>query len=340
MAKPRVIFTDSPWALNRAGTPDLACATLEREVFADRVDLRLGLHDGNNFVREGPAFYDYVRGAEAIVVFRAEVTPPFLDAVGATCKVIGRQGVGYDNLHPAVLAPRGIVGFNIPDYCVDEVSSHALALALALERRICQQNTLIKAGGWGTFATPVARMTQRLTFGILGFGRIGRAAARKAEPFYGTIVAYDPYVHEDLMAGLGVRKVHDLREFMAACDVISVNALLNDETKIILGRDALRALKAGCIVVNTARGNLIEPEAMLEAIASGRAGGYGCDVFTPENPNEHPVNRRLLTFDQVIVSSHVAAYSEVSAKSQRVRCAQEVLHVLQTGEPPQFGRLA
>lgn len=337
MAKPTVVYTDPLWAIGKNGRPDPARATFEHDVLGDDVELCFGPHDGSTYIREGAPLLDAVRGADALVIFRTQVTPELAAVIAPTCKVIGRQGVGYDNLNVELLRERGIHGFNLPDYCVEEVSSHAMALVLDLERRVTAQNAHIKANRWSTFGTPLARRLSELTFGILGFGRIGRATARKAQAFYRRTIAYDPYVHEDLMAGLGVDRIFELDEFVRTADVIAVHALLNAETKYILNRTSLAHARPGTLLINTARGNLIEPQAALEGIQSGRLGGYGSDVFTPEDPNADPVNAQLLAFENVIVSAHCAAYSNVSAASQRRRCAQEVRHVLLTGEPPQFG---
>lgn len=337
--KPRVVYTDPIWAIGPGGTPDATRATFEREVLGDDIELGFGPHDGTTYIREGPKLYDAVRGADALVIFRTQMTPELVAAIEPACKVVGRQGVGYDNLNVALLRQHGIYGFNLPDYCIEEVSSHAMALVLDLERRVTAQNARIKTQQWNTFGTPLARRLTELTFGILGFGRIGRATARKAQAFYRRTIAYDPYVHEDLMAGLGVDRIFDLNEFMRSADVVAVHALLNDETKYILNAQSLGNAKPGAVIVNTARGNLIEPKAILDAIRSGRVGGYGSDVFTPEDPNADPLNAQLLAFENVVVSAHCAAYSDVSARSQRRRCAEEVRHVVLTGEAPLFGCL-
>jgi D-3-phosphoglycerate dehydrogenase len=337
--KPRVVYTDPRWAVTADGKVDLALGDIEREVYGEAVDLEFGIYENGRFVTEGPRLVERLRGASAVLVLRTQIDAPVIDVLAPTCRVVGRQGVGYDNLDLLELERRGILAFNVPDYCTSEVSDHALALILALERRIVLQNAQIKSGRWKTEDAPIHRRLGNLTFGIVGLGRIGRAVARKAAAFYGTLQAYDPYVSVDGMAGLGVRKCANLTELLATSDVVTVHAPLSPQTHFLIGRADLPAIKPGALLINTARGNLVEPEAVLEALESGRLGGYGSDVFTPEDPNEHPVNRRIIAFDNVVVTPHSAFRSADAIRSVRRRVSEEIRRVLVDGEPPRFGRL-
>ncbi|PXX55584.1 D-3-phosphoglycerate dehydrogenase/D-3-phosphoglycerate dehydrogenase [Nocardia tenerifensis] len=334
----RVVYTDPAWALNEQGRPDPARADIERTVFGDGIDLRLGLFDGR-YVVQGPEFHDHVRGADALVIYRCQVTPELLDAVGPNCRVIARSGVGIDNLNAPLLAGTGIVAFNVPDYCVDEVSTHTLALLLALERKVCTQNRLVKIGRWNIHAGGVPRRVATCTAGIIGFGRIGRATARKLQAFYRNIIAYDPYVSADLMAGYGVTAVGDLTELFAAADSVVIHAALTEETDRLVDATALAAVRPGALLVNTARGRLVDPAAALEALEAGRLGGFASDVFTPEDPNDDPTARKLLPRDDVVVSAHRAFLSAESERSCRRRIAEGVATVLAGGPPPAEGRV-
>ncbi|MFF3223434.1 C-terminal binding protein [Nocardia suismassiliense] len=334
----RVVYTDPAWALNDLGQPDLARADIERAAFGSEIELRLGLFDGRYLV-QGTAFHDHVRGADALVIYRCQVTPELLEAVGPTCRVIARSGVGIDNLNAPLLAGTGIVSFNVPDYCVDEVSTHTLALLLALERKVCTQDRLVKNSQWSIHAGGVPRRVSTCTAGIIGFGRIGRATARKLQAFYQKVIAYDPYVSADLMAGYGVTAAADLAELFSSADAVVIHAALTGETDRLIDAAALAAVRPGALLVNTARGRLVDPAAVLDTLEAGRLGGFASDVFTPEDPNDDPTARKLLTRDDVVVSAHRAFLSMESERSCRRRIAEGVATVLAGGPPPAEGRV-
>ncbi|WP_043622602.1 C-terminal binding protein [Nonomuraea candida] len=328
----RIVYTDPAWALDGTGRPDPALAGIERGVFGPDAHLDLGLF-ADGYVTEGPDFLRYVRGADALVIYRCQVTKELVDAVGPACKVVARSGVGVDNLNAPLLAACGIAGFNVPDYCGDEVSSHTLALLLALERKICTQDRLVKSGRWNIHAGGVPRRLSMRAAGIVGFGRIGRATARKLHAFYGRVLAYDPYVSADLMASHGVAAAGELGELFAACDAVVIHAALTEETRELVGAAALGRARPGTLLVNTARGRLVDLAAVRAALDRGTLGGFASDVFTPEDPNDSPVARALLARDDVVVSAHRAFLSEESERSLRRRVAEGVRAVL-NGDPP------
>lgn len=336
----RVVYTDPSWALDGNGQVDPALADIESEVYGDDIQIDLGLRESGKFVVAGRAFEARLAGADAVVVYRCEVTPELLAIVQPTCKVVARQGVGLDNLNAPLLAQSGLYGFHVPDYCGDEVSTHAVALLLALERGVCVQNDLVKTNRWSIHGGGVPRRTCERTAGIVGLGRIGRATARKLESIYETILAYDPNVSADLMASLGVVKVDELTELIASSEAILLHAELTEETEGLLARQALMHARNGALLVNTARGKLVDPGAVIEALECGRLGGFASDVFAPENPNETAETRALLERDDVIVSAHRAFLSAESERSLRRRVAEGVAHVLCTSEPPPLGRVA
>ncbi|CUW38009.1 Putative D-3-phosphoglycerate dehydrogenase [Magnetospirillum sp. XM-1] len=336
----KIVYTDPMWAVGADGEIDPGSAALERAVYGSEAELVLGRYEAGAFVKEGPAFLDLVRGADALVIYRAQITPEVVAAIKPSCKVVARQGVGFDNLNAPLLAANGIYGLNVPDYCVDEVTTHTLSLVLALERQLCLQNQRLKGGTWNIFDGGYPRRTNDLTAGIIGFGRIGRASARKLQAFYGRVLAYDPYVHNDLMRGYGVTKCDRLEDLLGQSDVVVIHALLDDGSKFMINRESIASIRQGALLVNTARGNLVQPEAVLDSLREGRLGGYGSDVFTPEDPNEHPINRQILGFDNVVVTSHRAFLSDTAERSQRTRVAEEIRRVLRDGQPPLFGRLA
>jgi len=336
----RVAYTDPAWALDGGGAVDRALAELEVDIFGTDVEIDLGVVAEGRFVTAGRPLLDYVAGADAVVVYRCHVTPEVLEAAGAGCKVVARQGVGLDNLNAELLRRRGVYGFHVPDYCGDEVSTHALGLLLALERGVCAQDRLVKADRWNIRGGGVPRRTSRLTAGIVGYGRIGRASSRKLQPFYDRVLAYDPYVTADLMASYGVGRCATLEELLAACDVILLHAGLTPESAGMVGAAALEHVRPGALLVNTARGALVDHGAVLDALRDGRLGGFASDVFTPEDPNRAPETRLLLERDDVVVSAHRAFLSRESERSQRRRVAEGVAQVLTHGVPPTHGRVA
>ncbi len=333
-------YTDPMWALNGSGGPDLDAARLEREIYGDGVEITFGPYDGGRYVMQGDEFYGSLAGADALVIYRAEVTPDLLRELGPACKVVARQGVGLDNLHADLLQDRGIYGFHVPDYCVDEVAVHTLALLLALERQLPVQIGEVKADRWSIYAGGLPRRLGRRTAGIVGFGRIGRATARKLEAFYGSVVAYDPYVSEDLMAGHGVRGAASLEDLLSEADAVVLHCPLDDVTRRMIDAPALSRMKPDALLVNTARGELVDPAAVLAALEDGALGGYASDVFKPEDPNRDETGRKLLARDDVVFTAHRAFLSRESEERLRERVAHEVAHVLRTGQPPRTGRVA
>ncbi|GAA0549677.1 hypothetical protein GCM10010172_34670 [Paractinoplanes ferrugineus] len=336
--KPVVVYTDPFWAL-ADGAVNPALATIENEVFGDKVELRFGVVQDGAYVKGGPRFIDNLKGASALAIYRAQMTEEVFATIRGEVKVIGRQGVGYDNIGLPFLKPNGIFGFNVPDYCVDEVSTHTLSLVLALERQICLQNNHLKSGHWDIYDGGYPRRLQGLTAGIIGLGRIGKATAQKLRCFYGQVIGYDPYVHGDHMIGYGVQKRHTLPDLLHQADVVILHCLLDEDTRNLVGESFLREMKSDAFLINPARGGLVDPQAVHAALSEGRIGGYASDVFTPEDPNDHEWNRRLLPFENVVVTSHRAFLSAESELSQRRRVAEEILHVLETGRPPRWGSL-
>jgi len=335
----RVVYTDPPWALTGTGQPDPARADLERSILGSGITVELGPFD-NRYVLTGEEFHQAVAGADALVVCRAQVNRELTNALAPHCKVIARSGVGVDNLNAELLREVGIYGFNIPDYCGDEVSTHTVALLLALERGICVQDRLVRADQWGVHRGGIPRRVSRRNVGIVGFGRIGRASARKLQPFYHNVFAYDPAVPDDLMASHGVVAVDSLADLFGAVDAVVVHAALTPETVDLIDATALAAARAGCLLVNTARGRLVDTAAVLDALDTGQLGGFASDVFSPEDPNTSPLARKLLDRDDVVVSSHRAFLSTESELSVRRRVAAGVRAVLRDGTPPPEGRVA
>ena len=245
-------------------------------------------------------------------------------------RVISRFGVGVDRIDLEVAHARGIVVANVPDYCVDEASDHALALLLAVSRRLLPLHRSVVTGGWET--QDVARDVRRLrgqVLGLVGFGRIGQRLAEKAAALGLQVWAHDPYVPAETMIVLGVRPA-DFRTLLASSDILSLHAALTPETHHLLDGETLRLLKRGAVLINVARGGLVEEGALVGALREGHLAGAGLDVFELEPP---PPDHPLLGLPNVVLTSHAAFYSQEAVAEQRLRAVDNVVRVLD-GRPP------
>jgi D-3-phosphoglycerate dehydrogenase len=246
------------------------------------------------------------------------------------CRVIVRYGVGVDNVDVVAAAQRGVVVCNVPDYGVEEVANHALALLLLFARRLDVWPQAVRAGRWGS-ALPAVRMRRlsQTTLGVIGAGRIGRALIMRAVPIWGRVVAADPYVSADILAGLGATRV-PFDDLLAASEFVSVHVPSDPSTKAMVGAREFARMKNGAILVNCSRGEVLDEAALADAIRSGKITGAGLDVFAVEPPPRDG----LIVLPQVWPTPHVAFLSEESIVDLRRRAAEEAGRVL-TGAPPQ-----
>jgi D-3-phosphoglycerate dehydrogenase len=270
------------------------------------------------------------RDADAILVTYAQLPGDLLRAL-VRCKVIGRFGLGVDNIDVKAAAERGIVVTYVPDYCMQEVSDHAMALILALARKIPFSNALVQAGRWEMPAVAPLRRLAGQVLGLIGFGSIPRALAPKAKAFGLQVIAHDPYVDGGIFAGLGVEGV-SFEDLLARADFISLHAPLLPATRGLLNAAAFARMKKGAMVVNTARGPLIDEPALVAALDSGRLGGAALDVVASEPlAKDSP----LLGRANLILTPHTAFYSVEALDELQRKCAADVARVL-SGEPPVY----
>lgn len=313
MARPLVVITDHIFPSQ----------DIEREaVQAAGADLVVGS------CRTEAEVLELARDADAVMTTYAPVTAGVVAGL-KRCRVIARYGVGVDNVAVEEATRRGIYVCNVPDYSIDEVSEHALALLLALARRVTLLNQDVKGGHWDYRPfRPFHRVNGR-TLGLVGLGRIARALGAKASALGLRLLAFDPYLTPDSPAAQGVRLV-SLDELLAEADFISVHCPLTPETRGLLGREAFQKTKPDAVIVNTARGGIIDEDALAEALAHGRIGGAGLDVLgqEPIRP-DHP----LLRFPNVILTPHTAFYSEESTLELQRRAVDEAVRAI-TGRPP------
>jgi D-3-phosphoglycerate dehydrogenase len=232
-----------------------------------------------------------------------------------------RYGVGVDNVEVAAATELGIVVANVVDFCTEEVANHALLLLLACAKRLLPLDADLRAGHWRR--TPLAGMPPvwGQTLGIVGLGNIGRSLARKALALQMTVLGYDPYFQEPPD---GVRLV-ELGELVADSDFVSICAPLTAETRHLIGAAELASMKSSAILINAARGPLVDEAALVEALRSGQIAAAGLDVFEEE---PLPTDSALLTLGNVVLSAHTAGISEASTRRVKTEVGQAAAAVL------------
>ena len=277
-------------------------------------------------VAAGPTEADLVaalRTADAVINTAAPLTSAIIAAM-ERCRVIVRTGVGVDNVDLAAATEAGIVVANVPDATVEEVSNHALALILVCSRKIGRLDRALRAGVWDRRLFAPMGTLYGETLGLVGFGRIARALARKAQALDMRVVATDPLVPATDMAAARVGSV-TIEELLTRSDFISLHAPLTIGTRHLLGAAELARMKPTAFVVNTARGALIDQAALVDALRGGRIAGAGLDVFEQE---PLPKNDPLLTFENVVLTPHAAAFSDAGVREIRRRAGEAAADVL------------
>jgi D-3-phosphoglycerate dehydrogenase len=265
--------------------------------------------------------------ADALLVTYARITSDMIARM-TRCRIISRFGIGVDNVDIPAATRAGIVVTKVPDYCVDEVSDHAMALLLGLARKIPLANTQVHAGRWEMPAVVPIHRLRGSVLGLAGFGRIPQLVAPKAQGFGLRVVAFDPYVSAEVFARAGVEQV-DFAELLRVSDYISIHTPLVPETQGLFNAEAFRRMKPTAYIINTARGAIVDELALAEALEAGRLAGAALDVM----PKEPPVSSPLFGRANVIITPHTSFYSEESLVELQTKAAQEVVAVL-TGQPP------
>lgn len=270
------------------------------------------------------------RDADALIVCYAQLDGALLRQL-TRCKVIGRTGLGVDNIDLPAARERGITVTYVPDYCLHEVSDHAMALLLALARKIAFANQTVQSGRWEMPAVVPIRRLHGQVLGLVGFGHIPRLVAPKAQAFGLTVVAYDPYVAPDVLTTAGVEGV-SFDRLCGMSDLVSVHAPLLPATRGMLDAAAFARMKRGVLIVNTARGPLIDAAALVAALDAGQVGGAALDVLPVEPPGR---DSPLLHRDNVILTPHIGFYSVEALAELQTKAATDVARVLR-GEKPVY----
>ena len=254
-----------------------------------------------------------VTDADAVITQFARLSAPVVAAM-TRARAIVRYGIGVDNVDLDAARQHGIPVANIPDYCIDEVADHTLSFILAMTRQVVTHTADLRAGHW-RLAVPVSGMKvlRDQTVGLVGFGRIGREVAARLLAFKCRVLVYDPMVPVAEIQRLGALSV-PLTQLLAESDIVSLHCPSTPATRHIIGPAALAAMKPGALLVNVARGDLVDTNALLDALQSGHLGAAALDVFDPE---PLPLAHALRTLPNVVIAPHIASVSVTAVQALR-----------------------
>ena len=267
------------------------------------------------------------KNADAVLTTYAKVTAEMIPQL-SRCRIISRFGIGVDNVDITSATKKGIVVTRVPDYCLDEVSDHAMALLLALARKIPFSNARTHGGTWEMKAVvPIHRLRGKV-LGLVAFGQIPQLVAPKAQAFGMRVVAYDPYISSEILSRANVQRV-EFEELLGISDYVSIHTPLLPNTHHLFNADSFRRMKPSAYLINTARGPIVDEVALAAALDEKQIAGAALDVMENEPPNGSP----LLGRENVILTPHTSFYSEESLVDLQIKASEEVVRVL-SGESP------
>lgn len=299
--------------------------SIEQEVLSQIEGLTI-VNPGN---LSKPEALEAATQADALMVTIQEVSAELI-AKMSQCKIISRVGTGLDSINIPAATEHGIWVTNVPDYSIDEVSTHALTLLLMFARSIPDMLKSVREDRWWDPANirPVTRLKGQ-TLGIVAYGRIGQAMAAKAKGIGLNVLAYDPFTKPEVIAADGVQPV-DLETLLKSSDYVTLHAPLTDGTRGMINAQTLALMKPTAFLINTARGPLVDEAALLAAVQGGTIAGAAIDVFSVEPP---PADHPFLHEPRIIVTPHTGWYSQQAQVDVRVKGAEEVVRVLNGGKP-------
>jgi D-3-phosphoglycerate dehydrogenase len=266
-------------------------------------------------------------GVDAFLVQYAPITAEVFEAL-PQLRLVSRYGVGVDAVDTEAARHHGVWVCNVPDYGTTEVALHAVAMLLALLRNVAGHDREVRAGRWDYHLGGQLRRPSSLTLGVVGLGRIGRMTAERAAPWFGAAVGYDPYLPQTAWPDWLERL--DLRDLFVRSSAITLHLPLTESTSGLVGTDLLGRMPSGSYLVNTARGGLVDLDAVVEALDSGQLAGVALDVLPQEPPpSRHP----LLTHPRALITPHVAWYSAEAEVELRRKAAQNIVDWAWTGRP-------
>ncbi|MCP5151681.1 MAG: C-terminal binding protein [Ectothiorhodospiraceae bacterium] len=320
----RILITDR----NFEGDIDV-----EREAAPPGTQIEL-FPDGNAVTEEA------WREAEAVITFRFTPAVTARMADMKRCRIIVRGGVGFDGLDLAGFGARGIPICNVPDYGTTEVADHAIALMLALRRGITSYHDRMREDPRTHWHHRHGRVVERLRgarFGVVGLGRIGLAAARRAAAFDQEVVFYDPHVPPGTELATGLARAATLAELLGSCDAVSLHTPLSDETRNLINRETLAQMKPGAVLVNTSRGPVVDIDAVHHALREGHLAGAALDVLPTEPPpTDHPLIKAYMAREdwidgRLIITPHSAFFSVPGQRDLRRKAVETIVAYLQDG---------
>jgi len=315
MDKPLIAISDSPF-------PNLTAA----EEILSELDAEIVIADEPTVEK----ILYVATEADALMVTYGQITEDVITSL-KKCKVIGRMGLGVDNIDIDAATKAGIAVVYVPDYCIDEVSNHAMALILNLARKINFSDQLVQAGRWEMPAViPISRLRGQ-TLGLAGFGQISRAVTPKAQAFGLKVIAFDPFIDKSIAVNLQVELV-DFETLLKKSDYLSIHVPMMPETKNLFSAEAFKQMKSDAFLINTARGPLVDTDALAQALDTGEIGGAALDVMPVEPP---PENSPLLGRKNTILTPHTGFYSVQALEELQTKAARGVVDVL-TGQKPVY----
>jgi D-3-phosphoglycerate dehydrogenase / 2-oxoglutarate reductase len=309
VARYRVVVTDQVFP----------SVDLERGLLAD-IDAELEVASGDR-----DEVLARAEGADALLNTYFPVDADAMDRL-PKCRIIARYGIGVDNIDLDAARERGIVVTNVPDYCVEEVAAHAVAMTLSLLRRIPEGQAVVRDGGWGIDRLrPIKRLSET-TVGVVGLGRIGRRVAELFRAFDANVVGHDPYVTE-----LPGATLLDLDDLLATSDAVTLHCPLLPQTRGLIDAAKLSRMPSHAVLVNTSRGPLVVLDDLLDALRRQTIRGAALDVFEQE-----PVDaERLADVPSLLATPHMAFYSDAALAESQTKAATQVVKVL-TGDQPDY----
>lgn len=305
---------------------DFEDLSIERNVLEGVADVR---DAGGDLDGAGRDIADELVDADGVLNLRSDVDGQLLDRMD-DCRIVARYGIGVDNVDVEAATKRGIYVTNVPDYCREEVATHALSLLLSLYRGTTRYDASVADGEWDRdVVTPIHRLSTQ-TLGVVGFGAIGRAVADRATALGFDVITSDPFVDEATAADHGVELV-PFEDVLERADAVTIHSPLTDDTRGMVDAAAFERMKSSAVLVNVARGPVVEGDALRGALDAGRIAGAGLDVFPDEPPAE---DDPLRNHERVVATPHVAWYSE-EANAERRRAAAENVRAVLNGERPE-----
>lgn len=316
-------------------------ATIERQVLAEMTGGKGQIHlQHAKTAAANPIPAEVRANADAVLHFFANTNIDGSPAEYPKVRAVLRSGVGFDNLDLKAWGARGVPVFNVPDYGTSEVADHAIALMLSLTRGTATYNEAIRTHGaaaWRHASAPVVKRLRGSVFGVVGLGRIGLAAALRARGFGMEIAFYDPYLPSGMEIAVGARRCRTLEELMAMSDVVSVHAPSSESTRGLVNAAAMAAAKPGQVLINTARGVVVDVDALYDAMKAGRIAAAGLDVLPkePADPNHKLIAawraREPWIEGRLVISPHAAFYSPPSVVDLRTFGVRTLVNCLETG---------